>query len=80
MNKQAISTTLERENILYLDQMAQRLSVPRSEVLDSILREQYKAWLKKEMQEGYASQGPEEKELAEEGMADYLKIIERDEK
>jgi len=83
MAKQAISATLDKQNIYYLDELAKRHSIPRSEVLDSIIHTQYVKWLEKEMREGAISQGPEDIAMAEEGMNDYLNIIkhsERDEK
>jgi len=80
MKKQAISITLDRHSKEFVDTLAEREAVPRSVVFNDIIRAYEKEWLRREFQEGYASQGPEDVAMAEEGMEDYLKIIERDEK
>jgi len=80
MAKQAISASLDTETAHHLELMSQRADKSRSEVLDTIIQEHYKSWLRKELMEAARAQDDDDVAMAEKHMKDYSDIITRDEK
>ncbi len=84
MARPAISATISERSARVMQEVLDHAKMTRSEIVDKAILDYCRNWIQNEYARMYAERPKEEQEedrqLAEAGMDDYWKIINRDEK
>jgi len=78
-NTASYTSTLPSDLMLQLNEFSERLKIPKNKLIETSLKRYFEELKRREFAEGFkrAAQDPEMQEMAEEGLTDYVKMLDK---
>jgi predicted DNA-binding protein len=78
-NIASYTSTLPNEVMLQLNEFSEKLKIPKNKLIEASLKKYFEELERREFVEGFkrAAQDPEMREIAEEGLADYVEMLDK---
>lgn len=78
-NTASYTSTLPSELMIQLNEFSEKLKIPKNKLIEASLKKYFEELKRLEFSEGFkrAAQDPDMQEMAEEGLADYVKMLDK---
>jgi predicted DNA-binding protein len=76
-NTASYTSTLPSELMIQLNEFSEKLKIPKNKLIEASLKKYFEELKRREFSEGFkrAAQDPDMQKMAEEGLADYVKML-----